>query len=162
MRPRFQADENLNVKIIAGVLRREPSLDFRTAKAADTLGLKDREALAAAARDGRVLVFHDRETMPARFADFIAQSISAGLLIVSQNVEIGETIEQILLVWAASEAHKWSNRIGYLPFYICAAPFGATSPRLAADMGILSDRTKFLSASLSSPFGGGRNLFLLA
>jgi hypothetical protein len=93
MRPRFQADEDLNLKIIAGVLRREPSVDFRTAKAANTLGLKDREVLAAAARDGRILVSHDRETMPAHFAGFIAPSTSAGLLIVSQNLEIGETIE---------------------------------------------------------------------
>jgi hypothetical protein len=39
MRPRFQADENLNAKIVAGLLRREPSLDFQTAKAAKLIGL---------------------------------------------------------------------------------------------------------------------------
>jgi hypothetical protein len=54
--------------------------------------------------------------MPAHFAAFISESTSAGLLIVSQNLEIGQTIDQILLVWAASEAREWSNRIGYLPF----------------------------------------------
>ena len=116
MRPRFQADEDLNVKIIAGVLRREPSLDFQTAKTAGILGLKDREVLSAAARDSRILVSHDRETMPAHFARFITESTSAGLLIVSQNIEIREAIEQILLIWTASNVEEWSNRIGYLPF----------------------------------------------
>jgi len=117
MRPRFQADEDLNVKIIAGVLRREPSVDFRTQpKPLAPFDLKDREVLAAAARDSRILVSHDRETMPAHFAAFISESTSAGLPIVSQNLEIGETIDQILPVWAASEAQEWSNRIGYLPF----------------------------------------------
>jgi hypothetical protein len=116
MRPQFQADENLNAKIIAGLLRREPSLDFQTAKAANLLGLEDLEVLTAAARDGRILVSHDRETMPAHFSRFIAESTSAGLLIVSQKLDIRDAIEQILIVWAASEAHEWSNRIGYLPF----------------------------------------------
>jgi hypothetical protein len=116
MQPRFQADENLNAKIIAGLLRREPSLDFQTAKAANLLGLEDSEVLAAAARDGRILVSHDRETMPAHFSRFIGGFTSAGVLIVSQNLPIREAIELILLVWSASQAEEWRNQIGYLPF----------------------------------------------
>jgi hypothetical protein len=53
--------------------------------------------------------------MPGYFNAFIAESASAGVLIVSQNLRIGEVIEQILLVWAASEAHEWRNQIAYLP-----------------------------------------------
>ena len=41
MRPRFQADEGLNAKITAGLLRREPSLDFQSAKAAKIIGWTD-------------------------------------------------------------------------------------------------------------------------
>jgi len=114
MSPRFQADEDLNVKIVAGLLRREPSLDFQTAKNANTLGLDDWDVLATAARNGRILVSHDRETMPAHFARFIPETASAGLLIVSQKIEIREAIKQVLLVWEASDAK--SNRIGCLPF----------------------------------------------
>ena len=116
MRPRFQADENLNAKIIAGLLRREPLLDFQTAKAAKLNGLPDPEVLAIAARENRILVSHDRETMPDHFSRFIEGSTSAGLLIVSQKLDLGGSIEQILLVWSASEAEEWINRIGYLPF----------------------------------------------
>ena len=115
MPPRFLADENFNVKIIAGLLRREPSIDFQTAKAAGILGVPDQEVLATAAREGRILVSHDRETMPAHFNRYIGDSTSAGVLIVSQNIAIREAIEEILLVWAASDADEWGNRLGFLP-----------------------------------------------
>jgi hypothetical protein len=115
MRPRFQADENLNAKIIAGVLRREP-VDFQTARAANLAGLADPEVLAIAAAAGRILVSHDRETMPMHFSRYIADSSSAGLLIVSQRLDLRQAIEQILVIWAASEAEEWTNRVGYLPF----------------------------------------------
>jgi predicted nuclease of predicted toxin-antitoxin system len=104
MRPRFQADENLNAKIVAGLLRREPSLDFQTAMAARLIGLSDPEVLAIAARDNRILVSHDRKTLPNHFRRFVETSTSAGVLIVSQKLEIGASIEQIFLVWIASEA----------------------------------------------------------
>jgi len=45
MRPRFLADENLNAKIIAGLRRREPALDFQSAKTASLLGLPDPDVL---------------------------------------------------------------------------------------------------------------------
>ena len=115
MRPRFQADENLSAKIVAGLLRREPSLDFQTAKAAKLIGLSDPEVLAIAARDNRILVSHDRETLPNHFRRFVETSTSAGVLIVSQKLDVGASIEQIFLVWIASEAEEWINRIGYLP-----------------------------------------------
>ena len=109
MPPSFLADENFNAKIVAGLLRREPSIDFQTAKAAGILGLPDQEVLVVAAREGRLLVSHDRETMPAHFNSFLAGSESAGVLIVSQNLPIRDAIEEILLVWAASEPGEWRN-----------------------------------------------------
>jgi predicted nuclease of predicted toxin-antitoxin system len=115
MRPRFLADENLNGKIVAGLLRREPAIDFETAKDAELLGLPDPEVLSIAARDRRMLVTHDRETMPRHFARFIEGRTSPGVLIVSQKLDIGETIEEVLLFWAASEAEEWTDRIVYLP-----------------------------------------------
>ena len=116
MRLRFLADENFNAKIIAGLLRREPSVDFLTAKSAGILGISDPAVLAIAARTGRILISHDRETMPAHFSQFIVGSTSPGLLIVAQILDIKVAIEQLLLVWAASEAEEWIDRVGYIPF----------------------------------------------
>jgi len=115
MRPRFQADENLNAKIIAGLRRREPALDIRSAKAAGLLGLDDHYVLTAAARDGRILVTHDHGTVPTHFTAFLSQSSSSGVVIVSQKLGLQEVIDQILLIWAASDATEWVNRIVYLP-----------------------------------------------
>ena len=41
---------------------------------------------------------------------------SPGLIIVSQELDIGPAIEELLLVWAASEAEEWENAAS---FYRC-------------------------------------------
>jgi hypothetical protein len=57
---RFQADADLKQAIVTGTIRREPNIDFQSAYAAGLEGKLDREVLAIAAEDGRVLVTHDR------------------------------------------------------------------------------------------------------
>ncbi|HEX5731719.1 MAG TPA: DUF5615 family PIN-like protein [Blastocatellia bacterium] len=69
MKIRFQADADLNEDIFTGVLRREPGIDFQTAEEADLRSLNDYQVLKLAADQGRVLVTHDRKTMPRQFAD---------------------------------------------------------------------------------------------
>ncbi len=54
--------------------------------------------------------------MTTHFNRFVAESPSAGLLIVSQKLDVREAIEQIILIWAASEAHEWRDQIGYIPY----------------------------------------------
>jgi len=70
VKPQFQADADLNEDIVKGVLRREPKVDFRTATSARLRGLSDLEVLTIAAEEGRILVSHDRKTMPRTFAQF--------------------------------------------------------------------------------------------
>ena len=115
MKIRFQADADLNEDIVKGVLRREPGIDFRTAGAADFRHLSDLEVLMIAARDGRVLISHDRRTMPQAFAGFVRQNVSPGVLIVSQKTDLLSAIEGVLLVWAASEAEDWKNVLSTIP-----------------------------------------------
>ena len=115
MRVRFQADADLNEILVKAVLRREPSLDFQTAHAAGLAGLSDRDVLTSAARSGRLLATHDGRTMPKHFADFIATESSAGVLVIPQKLPIMRAVEELLLVWAATEAEEWINRIFVLP-----------------------------------------------
>ena len=70
MKVRFLADADLNKAIVNGVLRRESSLDFLTAQAAQLRGMSDIEVLALAAEQRRVLVSHDVGTMPPHFSAF--------------------------------------------------------------------------------------------
>jgi Domain of unknown function (DUF5615) len=113
---RFQADADLRQAIVTGTIRRQPSLDFQSANEAGLEGIKDPEVLAIAAQDCRVLVTHDRKTMPTEFGQFISSQTSSGVLILSQNLPISEAIDAIILVWEASTAEEWVDQIMTLPF----------------------------------------------
>lgn len=115
MKLRFQADADLNQIILSAVLRREPSIDFQTAVGAELQGVDDLDVLAKSAQDARVLVTHDRKTMPWHFAEFIVQETSPGLLIIPQSLPIAAAVEDLLLIWSATEAEEWKNRIVILP-----------------------------------------------
>jgi predicted nuclease of predicted toxin-antitoxin system len=112
---RYQADADLNQAIVTGVLRRQPTIDFQTAFAAGLEGVKDPEVLAIAAQQGRILVSHDRKTMPSEFAEFITNNQSSGVIIVSRKLSIEVVIEELLLIWAVSSAEEWVDRIAKLP-----------------------------------------------
>jgi hypothetical protein len=115
MNVRFQADADLNENIIRAALRLEPDIDFQSASAADLPGRPDPEVLAMVASTGRVLGSHDRKSMPIHFAEFITTQTSAGVLIVSQQLAISHVVSDIILIWSASEAEEWVNRIYSLP-----------------------------------------------
>jgi len=83
MTVRFQADADLNTEIVAGVLRREPSIDFQMADTANVRRVPDPEVLVLAAQEGCILVTHDRRTMPRHFADFILHHSRPGVLTIA-------------------------------------------------------------------------------
>jgi predicted nuclease of predicted toxin-antitoxin system len=113
---RFLADADLNEGIVAGCLRREPTMDFRTANEANLHGVPDPQVLALAAQQNRILVSHDSQTMPRHFGDFLqARGSSPGVLLVPQYLPIGQAIEELVLIWGASEADEWENRIVRIP-----------------------------------------------
>jgi len=88
---RFQADADFNQIIVSAVVRRSPQIDFRTATAAGLAGISDAEVLAISAREGRVLI------------------------VVPQSLSIREVADTLILIWTATAADEWTNRIVYLP-----------------------------------------------
>ena len=115
MKVRFQADADLNQIILLATIRREPAIDFQTAMTAGLPGVADLQVLARAAKDGRVLVTHDRKTMPRHFAEFIVRETSPGLLVIPQSLSVAAAVEDLILIWSATEAEEWVNRISILP-----------------------------------------------
>jgi len=101
---------------VKGVLRREPGIDFRTATSAGLRGLSDLEVPALAADEARILVSHDRKTMPQAFGKFIQSKTSPGLFLISQKTDLLVAIESVLLAWIASEPEEWINRMVAIPF----------------------------------------------
>jgi hypothetical protein len=122
-RPRFLADHDLNEHIVAGVLRREPALEFIRLR---DVGLSDRpdaEVLAFAAASGFLLVSHDVNTMPAAaYARVAAAELMSGLLMVHQAQSIAPIIDSLVLIWSASEAEEWHGQVCFLPL---SGPFGS-------------------------------------
>ena len=115
MRVKFLADANLNRRIVEGLRRRETTIDFQTDDEAELAGKDDFEVLEIAARLQRVLVTHDRKTMPRAFGSFTAGHRSFGVLIVSQKLDLRSAVDELLLIWAASEADEWLNVISPVP-----------------------------------------------
>ena len=118
MTVRFLADENLDTDIIEGLRAREPAIDIFDVKTAGLRGTGDPALLELAALQDRVLITYDRNTMTRHFRDrFDAGKPSPGVIILPQQERaIGEIVESLLLVWAASHAEEWRNQIVYLPF----------------------------------------------
>jgi predicted nuclease of predicted toxin-antitoxin system len=115
---RFLADENLDTGIILGLRAREPAIDILEVKTAGLRGTGDPALLELAAQQDRVLITYDRNTMTRHFRDrFGVGKPTPGVFILPQQESaIGEVIESLLLVWAASQAEEWLNQIVYLPF----------------------------------------------
>lgn len=116
-RIRFQADADLDMTIVRGLRRRQPAIDIQSADDAGLRGVPDADVLAFCARQGRILVSHDKRTMPGHFATFLAHNDqSPGVFLIDQAVAIGTAIESLYLVWAASEPEEWTNRLERLPW----------------------------------------------
>lgn len=115
---RFQADNDLKRILVDTTLRREPRIDFQTAQAARRDDLDDQAVLRLAASQSRILVSHDKRTMPAALASFIASGgTSPGvLLVIPQSAPIREVVEALILIWADDRASDWNNLIGKIPF----------------------------------------------
>lgn len=111
----FQADADLNQAIVTGVIRRQPSVNFQTATEANLEGLKDAEVLALSAKHQRILVTHDRRTMPTEFAKFIVDHRSSGVLVVSRKTALETVIEELILIWSVTTPEEWINRIAKVP-----------------------------------------------
>ena len=116
---RFQADNDLKFAIVKAVRRREPAVDFTSAREAALEGVGDTELLERAARDNRVLVSHDRRTMLNHFRKHLAAGKSSpDLLVVSQGTPIGLVVEAIVLLWAVTDTTELRDQAYHVPSLI--------------------------------------------
>jgi hypothetical protein len=115
-RPRYLADHDLHERIIDGVLRREPAIEFIRARDRGWQILPDADLLASAAGEQWIVVSHDTNTMFPAAAERVKQGLPmTGLLLARQFISIGRIIDELVLIWAASEAEEYVDQIRYLP-----------------------------------------------
>lgn len=121
MRIRFQADNDLNKAIVRAVVRREPAVDFRSAQSARLDHVPDPQVLMGSAQTGRILVSHDFQTMPEHFREFALEHHTPGVFLIPQDLPIGLAVDTLILVWAATDANEWENRLCLVPSLVSIA-----------------------------------------
>ncbi len=115
VRVRYQANVDLDGRIIRGLLRTAPEIEIRAATQAGLNGLEDPDVLQVAADSGRILVSQDRRTMLGHFARYVKRVRSPGLILLREATPIATAIEELVLIWAASDAEEWINRVIWIP-----------------------------------------------
>ena len=115
MKVRFLADANLNQKIVAGLLLREPAIDFALPQAMITERMQDPDVLDLGHLSVRIVVSHDVTTVPRWFDQRVEERSCAGLILVTDRIPIRDVIEDLLMIWHLTEAEEWRNRLEWLP-----------------------------------------------
>ena len=115
MKVKFQADWDLDGRVLRGLRRIAPEIDMRSAAEAELEGLDDPDVLRIAAEGGRILVTQDRRTMPGHFHRYTAEARSPGVILLRQGISIATAVEELTLIWTASEAGEWVNRLVWIP-----------------------------------------------
>ena len=114
---RLLIDQDLDHDILRALIRAIPQLDAVTAFEIGMAEAPDPQLLAWAALEGRVIVTHDRRTMPEHTADLMgAGKDVAGLFVVPRGLPLRQVIEDLELAITCSENAEWVNVVRYLPF----------------------------------------------
>ena len=114
---RLLIDQDLDHDILRGLIRRIPHLDAVTAFEIGMGEATDPQLLTWAAQEGRIIVTHDRKTMPAHAADLMGKGEHlAGLFVAPRNMPLHRVIEDLELMVTCSDMGEWVNVIRYLPF----------------------------------------------
>lgn len=113
---RLLADENFNGDIVRGLLLRQPDLDIIRVQDVGLATMDDPDILAWAATNNRIVLTHDRATMPDYAYERVASGQRmTGVFILNDRFPVGQAIQEILLVVACSEQVEWSGRAVHLP-----------------------------------------------
>ncbi len=113
---RLASDEDFNGRIVRGLRRREPELPIVRVQDTEVFGAADPEVLEWAATEGRVVLTHDVSTMTAFAYERVRRGQSMpGIVEVPQSLPIGQAIDDILLLAAASQTGEYEGQVLYLP-----------------------------------------------
>ncbi len=116
MKPRFLADHDLNEAIVTGVRRAEPAIEFLRVRDFGLEETADADILDFAAEQGLIVVSHDVNTMTAAAYARMANGDSIpGLFLVRQTSPVTLAIDDLVMIWMASEHEEWLDQVRFLP-----------------------------------------------
>jgi predicted nuclease of predicted toxin-antitoxin system len=110
------SDENFNGVILRGLRRRLPHLDLVRAQDVGLGTTPDPALLTWAATEGRILLTHDRETIPNFAYDRVrAGQPMPGIFLVSDLMPTGKAIDELLLAIQCLSSQECENLVTYFP-----------------------------------------------
>ena len=113
---RLLTDENFNNKILRGLGRRLPHLDFVSVRKVGLAGSPDLVLLKWAANEQRIILTHDINTLVPDANQLVAQGEPmAGVIFVPDQLEIGRAINDLELVLGCSTESEMRDIVKYLP-----------------------------------------------
>lgn len=113
---KFLADENLDYRIFKGLQLVLPELDLVRVQDTEIYQASDPEVLEWAARENRIVITHDVQTM-TRFAyERIKNGLSTpGVIEIRKVTPIGQVIEELSVMIGAGSPDDFENQVRYIP-----------------------------------------------
>ena len=113
---RLLVDQNFNGLVVEGLKRRDPRLDLLHVRDVGLAAAPDPAILEWAAAQGRILLTHDRRTIPSFASARIAASQRMpGVFLVSSEMPIGQAIDEILLAVHCLSPDDCTDIVKYFP-----------------------------------------------
>jgi hypothetical protein len=110
------SDENLNGDIIRGLFLRQPNLDLIRVQDVGLIEVEDPEILAWAAEKQRIILTHDRATMPDfAYERIVKGEAMSGMFVINDRMPIRQAIDELLLLIDCTEQIEWKGVVLYLP-----------------------------------------------
>jgi Domain of unknown function (DUF5615) len=113
---RLLSDENFNGDIVRGLFLLQPNLDLLRVQDVGLREIDDPEILAWAAASDRIVLTHDRATMPNfAYERLLRNEQMSGLFVINDRMPIRQAIDELLLLNDCSQQSEWKGIVLYLP-----------------------------------------------
>jgi predicted nuclease of predicted toxin-antitoxin system len=113
---RLVSDENFNSDVVRGLFLRQSDLDLLRVQDVGLRKVDDPAILDWAASNGRILLTHDRATMPDFAYERLARGQAMlGVFVINDRMPVRQVIDELLLLNDCSEQDEWKGIVLYLP-----------------------------------------------
>ncbi|MGH9754337.1 MAG: DUF5615 family PIN-like protein [Blastocatellia bacterium] len=115
---KYLLDEHVNPRLRKALKR--SAADMMVWRVGDpsapALSTPDQEILLWCEERRFSLVTNNRESMPVHLREHLAAGRHVpGIFTLNPNMTMGETADELVLIWGASEAEEYADQLNYLP-----------------------------------------------
>ena len=113
---RLVTDENFSRRILNGLLGNESIMDVVRVQDVGLLGADDPSILEWAAQEGRIVLTHDKRMMISfAYQRILANKPMPGLFVVQRSGDVGEVINDLLVLAGASFTDEFDGQVWHIP-----------------------------------------------